>query len=202
VELTEQQQFEALASGDITAFEMYFKSFYQPLCNYAYTFLQDKDEAEEIVQGTFISVWEKRQSLNFHTSGKSYLYAMVRNACLNVIKHEKIKQRYVGEELALTNPGYESVSNTVAGLELEGRIQQAIEHLPEQCRLVFKLSRFEELKYSEIAEQLNISVKTVENHMGKALKIMREHLKDYLPSIIAMLNAFLAAIQVLMNGRG
>jgi len=202
VELTEQQQFEALATGDITAFEMYFKSFYQPLCNYAYTFLQDRDEAEEIVQGTFISIWEKRKNLNFHTSGKSYLYAMVRNACLNVIKHEKIKQKYVGEELALTDPGYESVSNTVAGLELEERIQQAIEHLPEQCRLVFKLSRFEELKYSEIAEQLEISVKTVENHMGKALKIMREQLKDYLPSIIAILNASLAAIQVLLNGRG
>lgn len=197
--LSEQEQFEALASGDITAFEMYFKTYYQPLCNYAYTFLQDKEESEEIVQSTFISVWEKRQTLNIKTSAKSYFYAMVRNACLNVIKHEKIKQKYVGEEMALTNPGYEAVSHAVASIELESRIQHAIEKLPEQCRLVFKLSRFEELKYNEIAQQLEISVKTVENHMGKALKIMREQLKDYLPLIIVLLNTCLMATKDFLN---
>jgi RNA polymerase sigma-70 factor (ECF subfamily) len=191
VNLSEQEQFEALAAGDITAFEMYFRTYYQPLCNYAYTFLQDKAESEEIVQATFLSVWEKKSSLKITTSAKSYLYAMVRNACLNVIKHEKIKQKYAGEELALADAGYESVAHTVTKNELELRIQSAIQTLPEQCRLVFKLSRLEELKYSEIAEQLNISVKTVENHMGKALKIMREQLKDYLPLIIVLMNEFL-----------
>src|SRR5687767_10892213 len=141
---------------------MYFKTLYQPLCNYAYTFLQDKEEAEEIVQSTFLSVWEKRDSLNIRNSAKSYLYAMVRNACLNVIKHEKIKQKHAGEELALADRAYESVAHTITSQELETRIQQAIEKLPEQCRLVFKLSRFEELKYQEIAAQLDISIKTVE----------------------------------------
>jgi RNA polymerase sigma-70 factor, ECF subfamily len=202
VELTDQQHFDALASGDITAFEMYFKSFYQPLCSYAYTFLHDKDEAEEIVQSTFLSVWEKREILKIHTSGKSYMYAMVRNACLNVIKHEKIKQKYVGEEIALAQPGYESVAQTMASTELETRIQAAIGKLPEQCRLVFKLSRFEELKYTEIAEQLDISVKTVENHMGKALKMMREQLKDYLPLLIAMINACMIAMELFGNELG
>jgi RNA polymerase sigma-70 factor (ECF subfamily) len=124
---------------------------------------------------------------------------MVRNACLNVIKHEKIKQKYAGEELALAEPGYESVAHTVTSNELETRIRNAIEKLPEQCRLVFKLSRFEELKYTEIADQLNISVKTVENHMGKALKIMREQLKDYLPFIIMLMDALLAANQNFWN---
>ena len=75
--------------------------------------------------------------------------------------------------------------------ELEDRIYKALHKLPEQCRLVFKLSRFEELKYAEIAEQLNISVKTVENQMGKALKIMRDQLKDYLPLLIVFMNGFL-----------
>jgi RNA polymerase sigma-70 factor, ECF subfamily len=184
--LPERELFSAIASGDITAFEMYFKTYYQPLCNYAYTFLQDKDEAEEIVQNTFLSVWEKSSVLNVKTSAKSYLYAMVRNACLNVIKHSKIKQRYIGEELALTNPGYESVMNKVSSLELESKITEAIEKLPDQCRLVFKLSRYEDLKYSEIADQLKISIKTVENHMGKALKIMRTELKDFLPVLILL----------------
>lgn len=192
MELPETQQWVELQEGDVTAFEMFFRTYYKPLCNYAYTFIQDKDEAEEIVQSAFLSVWEKRQSIDIKTSLKSYLYTMVRNTSLNVIKHEKIKQKYVGESLAVDARSYEGVSQAVISSELETRIQQAMEVLPEQCRLVFKLSRLEELKYAEIAEQLNISIKTVENHMGKALKIMREQLKDYLPLLIAlMINGFL-----------
>jgi RNA polymerase sigma-70 factor, ECF subfamily len=193
--LPEQQQLDALMKGDITAFEMIFRTYYQPLCNYAYTFLRDKEEAEEIVQSTFMSIWEKHDRQSIRTSLKSYLYAMVRNACLNVIKHEKVKQKHAVEEIALSPRTHDSVTDTVASLELETRIRDAMERLPEQCRLVFKLSRFEELKYNEIAEQLNISVKTVENHMGKALKIMREQLKDYLPTIMVFINACLTASQ-------
>jgi RNA polymerase sigma-70 factor (ECF subfamily) len=191
VSLPEQQQIEALTAGDETAFEMIFRTYYQPLCSYAYTFLQDKEEAEEIVQGTFLSVWEKRDTLTIHTAVRPYLYAMVRNACLNVIKHEKIKQKHAVEEVALAPHSHDSVTHAVASSELEAKIQDAMEKLPEQCRLVFKLSRFEELKYAEIAEQLDISVKTVENHMGKALKIMREQLKDYLPLLLVLMNGFL-----------
>jgi len=169
---------------------MLFRTYYQPLCNYAYTFVQDRDEAEEIVQSTFMSVWEKRDTLEIKTSVKPYLYAMVRNACLNLIKHEKIKQQHVTHELALSDQSIEAVSQTVMASELESKINQALNKLPEQCRLVFKLSRFEELKYAEIADQLNISVKTVENQMGKALKIMREQLKDYLPVLLVMMIEF------------
>jgi RNA polymerase sigma-70 factor, ECF subfamily len=191
VDLPDIQQWNELKEGDVNAFEMFFKTYYQPLCNYAYTFIHDKDEAEEIVQSAFLSVWEKRKSLDIKTSLKSYLYTMVRNTSLNIIKHEKIKQKHVGEALALGDKSYESVAQAVATNELEERIQHAMEVLPEQCRLVFKLSRFEELKYSEIATQLNISIKTVENHMGKALKIMRDQLKDYLPILIIIMMNFL-----------
>lgn len=191
VNLPEHSQLQALSEGDITTFEMLFRTFYQPLCNYAYSFLRDREGAEEVVQSTFLLVWEKRETLGIRTSVKPYLYAMVRNACLNVLKHEKIKQRYAGEEIAMADRSYESVGHTIASNELEYQIKVAMDELPEQCRLVFKLSRFEELKYAEIAEQLGISVKTVENHMGKALKLMREKLKDYLPLIMVMLNGFL-----------
>lgn len=189
--LPEHLQLQALADGDITTFEMLFRTYYQPLCNYAYTFLQDRQDAEEIVQSTFLMVWEKKNELAIRTSVKPYLYAMVRNACLNALKHEKIKQRHAGEELATAERSYDSVAHIVVTNELEIRIKEAIDELPEQCRMVFKLSRFEELKYSEIAEQLGISIKTVENHMGKALKIMRDRLRDYLPIILVMLNGFL-----------
>jgi RNA polymerase sigma-70 factor, ECF subfamily len=192
VEFTEQQVTPALLkTGDITAFEMLFRTYYQPLCNYAYTFVQNRDEAEEIVQSTFLSVWEKRENLEIRTAVKPYLYAMVRNACLNVLKHEKIKQQHAAVELAVAEKSVESVTRTVMASELETRIYEAMEKLPQQCRLIFKLSRFEELKYSEIAEQLDLSVKTVENQMGKALKIMREQLKDYLPLLIVLMNGFL-----------
>jgi RNA polymerase sigma-70 factor, ECF subfamily len=191
VELTDQQYLSALKTGDITAFEMLFRNYYQPLCNYAYTFVQDRDEAEEIVQSTFMSVWEKRDALEIRTAVRPYLYAMVRNACLNVIKHEKVKQVHVAGELAVAERSIESVTRTVMAAELEDKIQEALLKLPEQCRLVFKLSRFEELKYAEIATQLNISVKTVENQMGKALKIMRDQLSDYLPILIILMNGFI-----------
>lgn len=191
MEISENQLLDTLKAGDITAFEMIFRTYYQPLCNYAYTFVQDKDEAEEIVQTTFLAVWEKKEVLEIRSTIRPYLYAMVRNACLNVIKHAKIKQQHAAVELAMGEHSVESVSRTVMAGELERRIHEAMEVLPEQCRLVFKLSRFEELKYQEIADQLNISVKTVENHMGKALKIMREQLRDYLPLLIILMNGFL-----------
>jgi len=181
VDLLEKQVLETLQLGNESAFEMIFRTYYQPLCRYAYSFLQDKEEAEEVVQASFITVWEKRNNIAIETSLKSYLYRMVRNSCLNVIKHERVKQQHVAHELAVSEVSHESVSQKVQAAELEIRITEAMKTLPEQCRLVFQLSRFEELKYQEIADQLQISVKTVENHMGKALKLMREQLKDYLP---------------------
>jgi RNA polymerase sigma-70 factor (ECF subfamily) len=181
LDLLEQQVFAALKEGNETAFEMLFRTYYKPLCNYAYSFLNDPDEAEEVVQSAFIGVWDKRSSIEIQSSMKSYLYRMVRNSCLNVIKHANVKKQHVKYALAGGEPMDESASQSVMSQELELKIQEAMKQLPEQCRLVFQLSRFEELKYSEIAGQLNISVKTVENHMGKALKIMRSQLKDYLP---------------------
>ncbi len=182
---------QTIQSGNESAFEMIFKAYYQPLCRYAYSFLEDKQEAEEVVQSSFITVWEKRKSLDIQTSLKSYLYRMVRNGCLNVIKHEKVKKQHVAHELAVADVSYESVSQKVYATELETKISEAMKVLPEQCRLVFQLSRFEELKYQEIADQLKISVKTVENHMGKALRIMREQLKEYLPLFLLFMKDFI-----------
>ena len=182
-----QLHVEALKAGDETAFEMIFRTYYPALCNYAFTYVRDKDEAEEIVQSCFLNVWEKRGSIDIHTSLKSYLYAMVRNAGLNRLKHEKIREKHAAEVLVTSETSSESVSQKIHASELETRIMEAMEKLPTQCRLVFKLSRFEELKYAEIAEQLNISIKTVENQIGKALKIMREQLSDYLPLIFLLI---------------
>jgi RNA polymerase sigma-70 factor, ECF subfamily len=191
VDLSEKEVLGKIQSGNESAYEMIFRTFYNPLCRYASSFLEDKEEAEEVVQSAFITVWEKRGSLEIQTSLKSYLYRMVRNGCLNVIKHEKVKQQHVAHELAVSEVSYESVSQKVYATELESKITEALKALPEQCRLVFQLSRFEELKYQEIADQLQISVKTVENHMGKALRIMRVQLKEYLPLFLIFMKDFI-----------
>lgn len=188
MDLSEKQVLDKLFQGDTHAFEMIFKTYYSPLCRYAYSLLQDKEAAEEIVQSSLLVVWEKRQTISIDTSIKSYLFRMVRNACLNAIKHERVKQHHVAHELYVSSVAQESVLHQVQAAELENRIALAMQSLPEQCRLIFQLSRFEELKYQEIADQLNISVKTVENHMGKALKLMRERLKEYLPVFLLFLN--------------
>lgn len=178
---------EALHQGDAVVFEQLFNDYYGRLCNYVNTILNDVDEAEEIVQATFIALWEKRESLVIHTSVKSYLYQAVHNQSLNKIKHDQVRQshfEYVAWQNNVDAPdGYQHL----VGKELGEMIRIAVDTLPPQCRTVFALSRFGELSYAEIATRLNVSVKTVENHMGKALRMMRVHLADYLPLILWVL---------------
>ena len=175
---------QALRKGDEVVFEKVFKNYYERLCNYANTFVNDMDEAEEMVQSTFLTLWEKRGSIDIHTSVKSYLYQTVHNQSLNRIKHYQVKQAH--GEYVKYHADVATIDSTQNFLseELEQLINTAIESLPPQCQTVFRLSRFENLTYAEIAEHLNVSVKTIENHMGKALRIMREQLKDYLPVLL------------------
>ncbi|MBX2964049.1 MAG: RNA polymerase sigma-70 factor [Cyclobacteriaceae bacterium] len=185
------ESFSAIRLGDINAFEMMFKTYYQPLCRYASTFVGNPEDSEEIVQSAFIGIWEKRQNIDITTSVKAYLYRAIRNACLNEIKHQKVKQLHADHELRTGEKYAEATDQGALRDELEEKIKTALLALPEQCRIIFQLSRFEELKYQEIADQLNLSIKTVENQMGKALKIMREQLRDYLPLIAIVLNGLL-----------
>lgn len=183
--------FSEIQKGDMQAFERVFKEHYDGLCRFANSYLLDVDEAEEVVQGTFIGFWEKRENLQIETSLKAYLYRSVRNSCLNEIKRQKVRQVHAQAVLQQEVQVAESSDHDALKMELEDRIHQAIQTLPEQCRLIFKMSRFEELKYQEIADQLGLSIKTVENQIGKALKVLREQLKDYLPMIIVLMKGFL-----------
>jgi RNA polymerase sigma-70 factor (family 1) len=176
-----------LREGNELVFESIFKNYYERLCNYANTFINDITEAEEMVQGTFMTLWEKHDVIDVHTSLKSYLYRAVHNNCLNHIKHTHIKREYNSEYLHYADIEYEQVSNELMGKELELKINTAINSLPPQCRTVFKMSRYENLTYNEIAEKMGISVKTIENHMIKALRTLRVELKEYLPLIILLL---------------
>ncbi len=187
MQVSDLEVFSAIRQGNISEFEMLFKTHYSPLCRYAFTYLDDVDSAEEIVQNTFIAFWEKRDIIQIDASLKAYLYRSVRNACLNELKRQKVRQLHA-QSVVLEGESYSQPSDQVTiAVELESKIQEAIQSLPEQCRLIFRMSRFEELKYQEIANQLKISIKTVENQMGKALKLMRLKLKDYLPLILILI---------------
>jgi len=177
----------ALRRGDERAYERLFRTHYASLCGYAYTFLRDDAEAEEVAQTVFLILWEKHASLDITVSLKAYLYRAVHNQALNRIKHLRIREGHRQLVTATAEPGYEGVAQQVIGTELEAHVEAAIAQLPAQCQLIFRMSRFEELKYQEIADQLGLSVKTVENQIGKALKILRVQLADYLPAL-AILN--------------
>ncbi len=167
--------------GDQKVFEQVFKQYYSALCRYAHSLTQETNSAEELVQQVFVGIWEIRTTLFITSSLKSYLYRAVHNKFLNNVKHEKVKSNY--ENYALQNypTSKNSVTEKVYVNELQKKLDQSISQLPEQCRLVFTLNRYENLKYREIADALQISIKTVEAHMGKAMKILRSELADFLP---------------------
>lgn len=165
---------------DKDAFEKLFREFFPPLLSFARKILVDEDDAREVVHQVFINLWEKRDKIDLSTSLKSYLFTSVHNRSLNVIRDRK---KFSSEEVP-EMAGEWDVSTQIESMELEEKINEAIASLPEKCRQIFELNRFDGLKYSEIAIQLNISVKTVENQMSKALKILREKLLKYLTLLL------------------
>jgi RNA polymerase sigma-70 factor, ECF subfamily len=168
---------------DKRAFEELFRKFFPALMAFAAKFLPDEDDAREVVHKVFINLWEKRDSLDTSTSLKSYLFKSVNNRSLNVIRD---RRKFVGDEIPDLASDVD-VEAQMEAMELEEKIMKVIEGLPEKCKEVFELSRFEGLKYSEIADKLGISVKTVENQMSKALKVLREKLADYMVLVVWLL---------------
>lgn len=176
---------------DVAAFELLFKEQFLPLCAYSqFHFGQDADAAKDIVQAGFLKLWEIRTIIEPAQSAKSYLYKIVANKCLDKIKHEKIKHRSEtrllrDQFLTQSNP---SPDNTDFKL-LSTRIDQAVAALPGQMKKIFELSRHEKLKYAEIAAKLNISIKTVETQMSRAMAKLRVSLQEFLVFIPAILLA-------------
>ena len=184
-----------LAQKDATAFEQLFKTHFKRLHAYAFTILRDEVEAEEMVQQVFFKLWERNvrmdsfgETLSLTGSVSAYLYRAVHNESLNYIKHQKVRSNHqLHVAYSMKNEAEHPAKKVIAG-ELEKKIHSALNELPEQCRTIFQMSRFDDLKYREIADKLGISVKTVENQMGKALKLLRQKLADFLIFILLFIH--------------
>jgi len=177
-----------LAEKDETTFEQLFKTHFKRLHAYAFTILGDEVEAEEMVQQVFFKLWERNETLSLTGSVSAYLYRAVHNESLNYIKHQKVRSNHqLHVAYSMKNEAEHPAKKVIAG-ELEKKIHSALNELPEQCRTIFQMSRFDELKYREIADKLGISVKTVENQMGKALKLLRQKLADFLIFILLFIH--------------
>jgi RNA polymerase sigma-70 factor (ECF subfamily) len=189
------EQILQIKKGDKNSFKLIFNNFYHQLCRLSIYYLEDEDEAKGVVQEAFVKLWEIRNELNVESNLRNFLFTLVKNNCLNILNrrqillkhHEKIRWmeiHYQYESLSRIGNDYMEFN------ELKEKIDQAIQKLPEHCRVVFEMSRFEDLKNREIAEKLGVTQKTVEAHLTKSLKLLRNELKDYLP-IIAVITQML-----------
>lgn len=181
----DKELFIKLKEGDEQAFKVLFTKYYSSMCNFANQFLNDPVQAEETVQELFVRIWEKRASLNIETSVKHYFFRSVRNQCLNQLQHLKIRQQYAGKIKELSQQEMDPDQGYIE-IDLLQRIEKSIDALPEKRQEIFRLSREQGLKYKEIAEELNISIKTVEAQMGLALKHLRDDLKDFKSHIVSL----------------
>lgn len=180
-----------LKAGDEGTYVALFQEYYVGLCAYSRRYVGRKDIAEELVSETFFKIWENRKTLEIRSSIKSYLFQAVANNSLQYLrkikKEEKIDDYFSSVEHE--NIGFKDVAENVTEQsllvqELNARIEDAINQLPDQQQIAFRLKRFEGKKNKEIAEEMGIAIKTVEMHLSKAMLSMRENLKDYLPAFL------------------
>lgn len=167
--------------GDEQAFELLFRRFYIQLCVYANKFLADPEQAREIIQEVFCKIWEGRKDIDPGHSLKAYMFRIAKNLCINKLNKRKTESKYteITKNVYTSFPETDPIHESLCAKELELNIAAAISKMPPECRRIFELSRTEGLKYKEIAEMLQISVKTVEAQMSKAFRILRVELTEW-----------------------
>lgn len=184
-ELDDYDLLRRLSDDDEAAMEVLFKRHYALVSYAIYNLVKDSLTTEDLAQEVFMEIWKRRDSLVINSSLKAYLRRSAVNKTLNYLRDKKNwKNEEISEiQMEISTEAGKSLETT----ELEEIVGQAIEQLPERCQLIFKLSRVEEKSYQEIADELNISVKTVENQIVKALRMLRDALRPYLDSGLLLL---------------
>ncbi len=177
--LESKKHIERLISGDITAYEAFYRGYFRYLKVIAIRYVEDDNQAADIVQETFLELWKRKDQLDIHTSVKSYLRRAVVNKSLNWIR---IQDRWSSAEVGTDEnfaPAIPYVDMEVEANDLNSYLGQVIQRLPARCRVIFTMSRFEDMSHKQIAEKLDISIKTVENQITKALKVMRSAVEAF-----------------------
>lgn len=167
-----------LQAGDVKAFSSIFRCYYEPLCFFAERYLRDIQAAESIVQDVFVRLWESRDQLTIQSSLKSFLYASVRNACLNQIKHDDFSTSLDDESDRPDSPAARPDIQAESS-ELAEALERAMNTLAPRCRQIFAMAKFDGMSYKEIAEVLNISINTVKTQLQRALKILSKSLQHF-----------------------
>jgi len=187
-----------IKKGDHKSLEFLFKRLYPGLCSYAKKFLNDSDDAEEVVQDVFCSIWKNREYLDEHKSINNYLFTATKNRCLNLLSSKKSASKYAEVMRFLyvqESADHVNSYHALLAKDLEKDFNSALENLPSECRKVFELSRIEGLKYQEIAYKLNISIKTVEAQMSRALSKLRLELKEHIAALILITSQIISLAQ-------
>jgi RNA polymerase sigma-70 factor (ECF subfamily) len=180
---SEKELFDRIRSGDQGALKELYYAHFGNLTRVAYRITGDTAHAEDVAQQSFIILWTKRKQVDIQTDLYAYLRKITVNTAL-ADNRKDARRDAIRAELPPTSTKQYNAEDRLTEKELKRDIDLAVEDLPRQCRAIFKLSRYEELTYKEIAETLDISPKTVENHMGKALKLLRQSLRQYLHSLL------------------
>ncbi len=184
----EQEKFiKRLKTGEEHAYEVLFKSYYTELVMHANRYLYDFESSREIVQDLFVHIYEKRHKLDINSSIKSYLFRSIQNRCINFINAQKTRNKYADHIKSKNLYKENSLEKDLEAAELEYNLYTAIGELPPKCRMIFKMNRFEGLSNGEIAKRLELSKRTVETQITKALKILREKLKVYMAEAIVLI---------------
>lgn len=167
---------KAIQNSDTDAFKRLFDAYQQPLYHFIYSKVYNMELSEDILQDVFVTMWEKRHTLRADSSIQSLLYTIANNLALNALRHKKVRLGS-GTEDSDAQLHHHTPDVILEKKESDEQFERALKMLPEQTRTVFMMSRYDDLTYQEIAQRLQISVKTVEAHMGKALKLLRAALK-------------------------
>jgi RNA polymerase sigma-70 factor (ECF subfamily) len=186
LDLRGKEILEKIVSGDESSFERVYRFYYPRLNFFAKQYLLDSEVSKNIVQDVFVELWDKRNNLRNDTNLNAWLFTVTKNKSLKIISQLKSQQNYDNYIKARQlDVNFKSLSDFDTSdfvfEELQAQIQVALDKLPPACRKVFEMSRFEDKKNKEIAEELNLSVKTVEAQISKALRSLKSDLKDYLP---------------------
>ena len=179
--MDDRELLERIRKGDTDAFDAVFRAHYASMVGTAERMLRRRDVAEEIVQDVLLELWRRRETLVVDDSLRGYLFRATRNRSLNHLRHGAIEKRAEPELVADRDQVTSTGPSDLVEEEIDTAVKRAVAELPDRCREVFELSRVEGLRYAEIAATLGISVKTVEAQMGKALRILRERLAQWLP---------------------